>query len=324
MNILIVGLGNFGKKYLNLLNKLNDLKKDIKYNIYVLRHSKIKSMNEDLIFSKFNIKKFYYSLDDTNSINFDAVIITNPSTFHVEIANYFINNNISCLIEKPLSNSYEKSLKLISNNCYIQIGYLLRYSSMYQYLKDYNKFIGKLLLVKINVGQYLPDWREYDYKDSVSSKNDLGGGVLLELSHDINYLVGFLDIESYSIKSSVGRISDLDIDVEDYCFFVMDLKLKSKEKVVVSVNLDMIDKDSNRTCKLIGEDGSMYLDFISKKISIKNKEDNFDKSFVDENLLELQLKDFLDKVRNNTDSNINDIEESQLTLKIIDDIKSLQ
>ena len=260
MNILIVGLGNFGTKYINLLN--SQAEKDIYYNIYVLRHSKIKQINEDLLLSEYNIKKFYYSLDDIKSLKFDCVIITNPSTFHVEIANYFINKKVSCLIEKPLSNSYEKSLKLINNNCYVQIGYLLRYSSMYQYLKNYNKFIGKLLLVKINVGQYLPDWRKNDYKDSVSSKNDLGGGVLLELSHDINYLLGFLDIESYSIKSFVGKISDLDIDVEDYCFFVMDLILKSNEKVVASINLDMVDKDSNRTCKLIGEDGSMYLDFI--------------------------------------------------------------
>jgi len=320
MNILIVGLGNFGKKYIYLLNEFYK-----SYNIYILRHSRENSINEDSFCRNFNIKKILYSLDDTKTIKLDVVIITNPSTFHVEFANYFIKNNISCLIEKPLSDKYEKSLKLINNNnCCIQIGYLLRYSSLYKILENYENYIGKLLLVKVNVGQYLPDWRENNYRESVSGNKDKGGGVLLELSHDINYLLGFLDIDSYNIKSSFGKISNLDIDVEDYCFIIMDIVMKSKEKSVVNINLDMIDKNSNRSCKLVGENGSILVDFISKNIHIYNNNLNTINNFSNENLLKLQLDDFFNKVKNKNYNNNKSINDSQLTMKIIDDIKSLK
>lgn len=319
MNILIVGLGNFGKKYICLINEFYP-----SYNIYILRHSRLDSKNEDSFCRKVNIRKIFYSLDETLSIKLDAVIITNPSTFHVEFANYYIKNNISCLIEKPLSDKYEKSLKLINNNnCCIQIGYLLRYSSMYKFLENYKNYIGKLLLVKVNVGQYLPDWREINYKESVSGNKEKGGGVLLELSHDINYLLGFLDIDTYSIKSSIGKISDLDINVEDYCFIIMDIIMKSKEKSVVNINLDMIDKNSNRSCKLIGEKGSILVDFVSKNIHIYNNNLKNVYNFSDENLLKLQLDNFFYKIKIRNYNN-NCINDSQLTLKIIDDIKSLK
>ena len=53
--------------------------------------------------------------------------------------------------------------------------------------------LGKIIMIKINVGQYLPNWRNIDYRKCVSSSKDKGGGVILELSHDLNYLIGILN-----------------------------------------------------------------------------------------------------------------------------------
>ncbi len=50
-------------------------------------------------------------------------------------------------------------------------------------------FIGQTLYTSVECGSYLPDWRPgNNYKKSVSAKKDLGGGVLLELSHELDYI----------------------------------------------------------------------------------------------------------------------------------------
>ena len=71
-----------------------------------------------------------------------------------------------------------------------------------------------------NASSWLPDWRpQIEYKDSVSAKNDLGGGVLLELSHEIDlalWLFGKFEITYSFIRNS--RI--LDIDVDDQAFLI--------------------------------------------------------------------------------------------------------
>ena len=313
MNFLIIGLGNFGEKYVNILNNL-----DKNYKIYILRHSKNKNYNKEL-----KIEKIFYALEDTDEIIFDAVFITNPSSLHVETANYFIEKNISCMIEKPISINYLEGTNILkSNNCQIQIGYLLRYSELYNYLKNYEMYIGNIQLIKINVGQYLPDWRKCDYRNCVSSKKEQGGGVLLELSHDINYLLGFLNFKDYKVKSFSDKISSLEINVEDSAFIILEIILNNGKKVLVNINMDMIDHDSNRSCRLIGEKGTLVCDFISKEVKINSENFNINQKVdLNINLLEKQTIDFINKVKTKNYDN-ESINDSLTTLKIIDLIKS--
>ena len=315
MNILIVGFGHFGRKYYNLINQHY---KDHK--IYLLRHSKT---NEKLL--DYKISKTFYSLEETNEIKLDIVIITNPSCYHVETANYFLKKKIHCLVEKPLDSTYDRSIEIINNNdCCLEIGYLLRHSKLFEILLNYEKYIGKLLSTKINVGQYLPTWRSKDYKESVSSHKNMGGGVLLELSHDINYLLGFINNrKDYQIKSFSGKVSDLEIDVEDICNIIMKVNMKDDSQININLNLDMIDFNSNRTCKLIGENGTLVVDFVNKQANLFTK-DNKNITLIDnldENLLQKQFENFLNRIKINdySNSSINDAIE---TLKIIDIIKN--
>lgn len=318
MNILIVGFGNFGKKYITLLNENYK-----NFKLYLLRHSK---KNEDL--KKYNISKIFYSLEETNIINLDIVIITNPSCYHVDTANYFIKKNIHCLIEKPIDSTYSKALSIINNNnCCIEIGYLLRHSKLYHYLIDCEKYVGKIIMIKINVGQYLPNWRNIDYRKCVSSSKDKGGGVILELSHDLNYLIGILNTISnsynYKIKSFYRKGSELEIDVEDICNSILEIEINDKYKINVSINLDMIDFDSNRSCKIIGTEGTLNVDFVNKNVNLfkRNNENKILLSNCHENLLEKQFSYFLSNIKNSNYQNKN-LNDAIKTMKLINDIKS--
>ena len=94
---------------------------------------------------------------------------------------------------------------------------------MYRYMPLFNnikniidqRIIGNILAVNVYAGQYLPNWRSNsDYRDGVSANKSLGGGVLLELSHEIDYVIWLFGVPK-SVICSAPKISNLEIDVED-------------------------------------------------------------------------------------------------------------
>jgi predicted dehydrogenase len=115
----------------------------------------------------------------------------------------------------------------------------------------------------------LPNWRpNSDYKKSVSAQKILGGGVLLELSHEIDYLYWiFGDVEW--VKSHLSRQSSLEIDVEDVSSNIIgfkDGKLPGSQ-LIATLNLDFIRHDTTRQCVAIGDNGSLRWDGISEEVS---------------------------------------------------------
>ena len=128
-------------------------------------------------------------------------------------------------------------------------------------LKHLNELIkknklGKIKIVKVDTGYYLPFWRKKDYKKTVSSRKELGGGVLLELSHELNYLIQLFDLPK-SIQANIGKISELKLNVEDYA----NLFLKFKKGIVCSCNLDFINKNYTRKLEIISDKGNFIWDF---------------------------------------------------------------
>ena len=212
-DLIIVGLGSIGSRHLKIIS---DLRPEI--NIYVLRRPGYKKSSLDHL-----IKKVYTNIDEAIKFGFDAAIIASPSSFHLDQAGKFVEKKIPILIEKPISNSLENchDLKILSetNNVKILVGYVLRHSNL---LKRFHKLInqtpiGKVLYTDIKCGSYLPNWRKgIRYQESVSAKKHLGGGVLLELSHEINY-VNWLFGPFEEIKSIITNTELLciDKDLED-------------------------------------------------------------------------------------------------------------
>jgi predicted dehydrogenase len=114
---------------------------------------------------------------------------------HVEQARILIKADVPILIEKPLSVSTagidELAALAEGKNVKVLVGYVLRYSHSFQYFQKMIKSrnVGEPLFVRVECGSYLPDWRPgQDYRKSASAKPVLGGGVLLELSHELDYV----------------------------------------------------------------------------------------------------------------------------------------
>jgi len=250
--ILIVGLGSIGQRHLRLARELFPTA-----DIRVLRHQ-TGSVVPD------NANGSFRHLDEAIAFVPQIAIIASPATFHIATAQALAESGVHLLIEKPLSASLDGVAQLLltcKQHCIVLLtGYNLRFLPSLQIFRDRLKegVIGKVLSVRCEIGQYLPSWRSNsDYRQSVSARHELGGGVLLELSHELDYLQWIFG-EVEWLKSTLSRQSSLEIDVEDTAHLTVGFTSNSNGgQLIGTINLDFIRHDTTRLCTAIGETGSL-------------------------------------------------------------------
>ncbi len=316
-NILIIGLGSIGERHLKIIKELRP-----EININLLRRKESKVNNLEKL-----ANKIFYDIKEALKENLDAVIISSPSSMHTNQAKNFLDLNIPLFIEKPISYNLEDCLKFKrlaeKKNTLILIGYVLRYSKI---LNEYKKLIredifGRHLYIDIKCSSFLPDWRKnIDYRNSVSSKNSLGGGVLLELSHELDY-ANWLFGPFLELKAIRNNTKQLEIDVED----IVKIIAINKNKCLINIHLDFNSKIPKRYCCLNGSKGFIKLDFIQNKITSKlNTEKEIKSQKIESNHNEMyinQMKHFFNCIEQDTKPAIS-IEESAEIMRMIDICKS--
>jgi len=243
LKVLIIGYGSIGQKHAKIL-------KNLKCEITVL--TKQKKIPFKIIQDKKEIIKY----------NPDYIIISNCTSKHIEYTN-FLEKNLKkkiILIEKPISNKYKK-LKL-KNNKYI-VGYNLRFHPLIQFIK---KKIKKqnIHFISVNVSSYLPEWRKnINYKNSNSAKKKLGGGLLLELSHELDY-VKWIFGKIKLIYSYNKKISNLKIDTDDILILFGEIN----KRIKVIFNMNFFSRINERNIQIEGKNFSLKADLIKNHIEI--------------------------------------------------------
>ena len=245
---LFIGYGNMTKKYCEILRKY---KKKISIKFYT--NQKIKN---NLLNNIIELKKY----------NPDIIFICSSTVDHYKhlklIKGLFKNKII--IVEKPLFHKF-LNLRKIRNKIFVDFN--LRYDPLLQYIKDKtNK--KKFLTIEIFCKSYLPYWRKGDYSKSYSAKRKLGGGVLLDLSHELDYLLwmfGEIKID-YVVNN---KISDLKINSDDNLLMIG----KSKKVKQIFLHLNYYSKLEHRSISVSSKKINLYADLINKKVifSKKNK-----------------------------------------------------
>jgi predicted dehydrogenase len=255
MDVLIIGYGSAGKRHAKILS----LSKKIK-NIYIKTNQKIESYN------KFNfIKKI-------NNLNPDLIVIANETYKHYSVCKFlekkFSNKTILC--EKPLFNKFH-NFKPKKNKFYIT--YNLRFHKCLQYIKKKIN-LDRVFFVEAESSSYLPLWRKnIDYSNNYSAFPKKGGGVLLDMSHEIDYLKWlFTDFKISKIYKS--KISNLNILSEDIALIFGYIK----KNTLVKIKLTYFNKIPKRQLTICLTDGvQIYLNLLNSEIRlfIKNKKKSF-------------------------------------------------
>ena len=313
--ILLVGLGSIGKRHLSNIQQLMP-----KAEVLILRS---RSNNKPV--DGCNVATH---IDEALRFCPDIAIICNPSSFHLGVATKLAQIGVHLFIEKPLSNNSSGIDKLSSialdKNVKIMVGYNLRFNKSLQKFKTLiqsNKY-GRVLCVSAQVGQYLPDWRpNVDYRDTVSASSKLGGGVLLELSHELDYLTWIFGEVEY-VSGSLLKVSDLEIDVEDLALLNFGFK-QENYKFPCSVHLDFLQRKPHRSCMAICEQASVKWDAIQDCIIVSDSAGSDLKlDYIEDknNTYKHEILHFVDCVINDKQLLI-PIEDGTRVLKLIDAIR---
>lgn len=262
MRYLLVGLGSIGTRHLNNI-KMIDPEASVTIWHTHSKPDKTVPLNE-------NADSVVYSFEDAIHTKPDVAFITNPASFHIPIAKLLANEGIDLFIEKPLSSDLSGIDDLMKiqreRKNIIMVGYNLRFHRPFQIIKRSLETgaIGKIISIRAEVGQYLPDWRpNSDYRSSVSARKDLGGGAVFELSHELDY-VRWLFGEVKSVSAHVDHLSNLDIDVED----TAEIILQFMNGVMGNVHLDMVQRSPTRFCRIIGTEGTIIWDGTNDLVSL--------------------------------------------------------
>ncbi len=261
---LVIGLGSIGRRHLRNLQRLFPQIK-----VAVLRSNEKTDESPGC--------KVYTSFEAAMDFNPQIGFVCNPSSFHLSIATELANSGVHIFVEKPLSNNMEGVAEFIAAvdraGIKVMIGYNLRFSPSFIKFRELiqSRQYGRTLFVSSEVGQYLPDWRsEADYRSTVSSRAHLGGGALLELSHELDYLI-LLFGNPVSACGQLLKVSDLEIDVEDLVLAHVSFD-DGNSQVSCSIRLDFLQRRPNRMCRVVCEQGTLIWDAIEDRVEILRKD----------------------------------------------------
>lgn len=269
-NVLIIGFGSIGKQHCSVITKHHK-----KLRLIVVSKHKKPNIKNNIVFEN-SVKKAL------KNYKFLAAIICSPSPNHYKEIIMLLSKKINVLVEKPLFNepiskrSKNKILYLLKKNkVTLQVGYLLRFHPLIQFLKNEisSYYKNNFINVKMITNSYLPNWRSTPYQKSVSAQKKFGGGVLNELSHEIDLII-YLFAKPKELFARSINTKKLDINVED----VSSVVLRTKKKINIFLHLDFSKLPEQRLIEIESNKASLKLDlnngiFIkkNKKTSIKKK-----------------------------------------------------
>tara|TARA_B100001123_G_scaffold450565_1_gene622015 strand:- start:1370 stop:2359 length:990 start_codon:yes stop_codon:yes gene_type:complete len=192
----------------------------------------------------------------------DVVLITTPPKLHLELAISAARHGCHFFVEKPLSDRVEGLDELVeicqSRSLITMVGCNMRFhfgpSNVKRLVSE--GVIGRPISASLDAGQYMPDWHpDQDYRKRYSAQSRLGGGVILDGIHELDY-ARWLFGEVAEIFCHGGKLSRLEIDVEDSANILMIFKTG----ISAMVHIDYIQRFYSRSCKVIGEEGTISWD----------------------------------------------------------------
>jgi predicted dehydrogenase len=255
---LVIGCGSIGKRHIKNLQELG-ITNILAFDLRPERRSEVSS--------RFGIETVE-ALDAAWERRPDVALITTPTSLHVPIALEAALRHCHLFIEKPLSNSWtgvDQLLAVIKQSELVTlVGCNMRFHPGLVTIKQLldRHAVGRIVAARVEFGQYLPDWHPLeDYRRNYSARRDLGGGVILDAIHEIDYIRWLLG-EVAGATCVAGKLSRLEIDTEDTAAIL----LAFESGALGEVHLDYIQRTYRRTCQIIGEDGTLHWDYTAGQV----------------------------------------------------------
>jgi predicted dehydrogenase len=242
----VIGYGSIGKRHREVLNELG---------VETISVSRSSADKASAIFSTLKDALSYRP-----SVNY--LVVATETSHHVETLSAIVDQGlrIKTLVEKPVFDKVEKRQHY---DFPVMVGYNLRFHPAIEWLK--RELTGKRIFSgHFLVGQWLPEWRKnVDYRTSYSADIKSGGGVLNDLSHELDlvlHLVGHYE----SICGNIGQRSDLEISSDDCC----DLMIRTDSCQQVLVSLNYLSRPGHRSIKIHADSGTYSANLVTGECNL--------------------------------------------------------
>ena len=241
-------------------------------NLKILGHSGIVVLKReyDQEYSKVHDVKVITSYDEAAELDLDAIFICTPTSLHNKGLKFGVQKDLAIFMEKPLIHSYRGLLEARNimkgyKNVFF-IGFMLRYHPLVKKIGEIIKEgrLGNVFSARFSFGSFLPFWHPWeDYTTSYAARKDLGGGVINTISHEVDLMQYYFG-NPEAVYCEARNFARLGIDVEEICDAVFSYGDK-----VVSVHLDYLQKDYQRTVEILCENGLITWNWHDGYLNVK-------------------------------------------------------
>ena len=297
--VLITGLGSIGQRYVRLLRSIyND-----QVEIHVFRSSdKNFLINKNFTVDYDKKPSEVYNLIEHRDLNvplgldLDVAFITNRPHEHVPTATKCIESKVNTFIEKPVSNDSRDLNKLLDltnqNQVKCAVGHQLRFHPATKFLKDNLSRLGDIVHSEFVFSEYLPFFHKYaDYTKSHEAHDNMGGGAILSLNHDIDinvHLLGYPE-KFFCLQNNSNTLK---INSEELAEIILQY-----DKNISRIFLDFTNINTRRYWNIVGSKGSAEACLTKNRVNLKlldetNETNNFSDFERDDMFID-QIKSFM-------------------------------
>ena len=240
MRIGVIGFGSIGSRHARIL-------RDFGHDVYVVSARENKDFPR--LSSLADLLKFHSP---------EYLVIASPTSQHIEDLSELSRQRFNglILVEKPLFHQSVPIPPLAATQ--VAIGYNLRFHPFTQLLKETVNTHKHVTSAVLYAGQLLTKWRPgRDYRDTSSAKRSMGGGLLRDLSHELD-LASFLFGELLDFDITSNRSGLLEVDGPDS----LDITATTHTCERLEIHLNYLDEPAQRTTTLIANGQTTRADYM--------------------------------------------------------------
>ena len=257
MKVCFVGVGSIARRHIKNLHQLCS-ERNIQLTIDAIRRP-----SSNILETPELVSNVYTSVSELQE-EYDVIFLTNPTEYHAEMLIQLHDHGRNFFIEKPIASldSVDRiaQLKLRPESIYY-VACPLRYTNVIQFLKkeiDPNT----VNCVRSISSSYLPEWRPgTDYRKTYSAHKDMGGGVAIDLIHEWDYITFLFGMPS-EVKSFIGKVSNLEIDSDDYAIYIA----QYGHSMVAELHLDYFGRKTIRTVEIFTDNDVIVGDLVAGEV----------------------------------------------------------
>ena len=285
LNVAVIGIGHLGSRHLKVYHELSD-------KINLIGVCDIKEKRTKKLADRYKVKLFTDPKDLIGKV--DAVNICTPTTFHFDIAKYFLENNVHTLVEKPITTTVAQADELVKlaeeKKRILQVGHIERFNSAFEGIKHFAKNPKFIECLRLN---HFPN-------------RSLDIGVVMDLMiHDIDIILGLA-------SSKVSEVRSVGVKVLTPMEDIANARVTFENGCVCNLTASRVSDEVTRKIRIFLEDAYISLDYVKQEAFIYKKHrkliSKHSLPIEKEEPLKKELESFIDCVQNNTKPIVSGVE----------------